>query len=241
MVKKDKSTKSNTANIDRSGKKALLSRVPAYVEKLRQFKKEKFTTISEKNTEISKHGEAAKNDDEYNYFKTAMLGVAPLKKQKNIISKQPNPNIYPHHKAFSDDIEAIIQLTELIDGKGFFDITMTDEYIEGHCQGLDKKVMKTLKQGKLPLQGNIDLHGSNCEEAAFKVKNFISDSISRGFRCVMVVHGKGNNSENKTPVLKEQLHKWLSQGFLRKKVLAFCSAKQYDGGTGATYILLRRR
>ena len=240
-MKKDKPRKSSTANIDSSGKKSIFSQAPAYVEKLRQFKIKESTVIPEKNAGNSKHDKTAENDDENDSFKTAMSGVTPLKGHKNIISKQPDFNIYPPHRAFSDDIEAMIQLTELIDGKGFFDITMTEEYIEGHCTGLDRKVIKTLKQGKLPLQANIDLHGSNCEEAAFKIKNFISDSISRGFRCVLVVHGKGNNSENKTSVLKEQLHKWLSQGFLRKKVLAFCSAKQYDGGTGATYILLRRR
>lgn len=224
-----------------SGKKTLFSRPPVYVEKLKQFKNEKLTIISEKNTEFSRYDKTTENDNEHDFFKTAMTGVTPLKEQKKIISKQPDLNISPHHRAFNDDMEAIIQLAELIDGKGFFDVAMTDEYIEGYCSDLDKKIIKTLKQGKFPIQANIDLHGSNCEEAAFKVKNFISDSIYHGFRCVMIVHGKGNNSENKTSVLKEQLAKWLSQGFLRKKVLAFCSARQYDGGTGATYILLRRR
>ena len=240
-MKKDKPRNSNMANTDNSGKKHPFSQLPVYVEKLKQFKRDKITITFEKNTENSEQNKISENSNEYDSFKTAMSGVTPLKGQKKIISKQPNFNIHPSLRAFNDEIEAMIQLAELIDGKGFFDISMTDEYIEGYYPGLDKKVMKTLKQGKFPIQANIDLHGSNCEEAAFKVKNFISDSISHGFRCVMVVHGKGNNSENKTSALKEQIPKWLSQGFLRKKVLAFCSARQYDGGTGATYVLLRRR
>ena len=241
MTKKDNSRKNNTIKKSDLDKKIPFYQPSANIEKLVQFKKEKFTVVPGKNTEIFKDDEIIENDNEYSSFQTAMSGVIPLKEQKKIISKQPDINIRSPHKAFNDEMETIIQLTELIDGKGFFDITTMGEYIEGCCPGLDKKVMKALKQGEFPIQANIDLHGSNSEEAAFKVKNFISDSVSNGFRCVIIVHGKGSNSEKKTSVLKEQLPGWLSQVFLRKKILAFCSAKQYDGGTGATYILLRRR
>ena len=40
------------------------------------------------------------------------------------------------------------------------------------------------------------------------------------------------------PVLKQKIGNWLQQ---RDEVLAYCSARTCDGGTGAVYVLLKRR
>ncbi|MGV8075436.1 MAG: Smr/MutS family protein, partial [Syntrophobacteraceae bacterium] len=61
-----------------------------------------------------------------------------------------------------------------------------------------------------------------------------------GYRCVLVVPGRGLNSQDKQPVLKNGLIKWLTQTPLNRFVLAFASARSYDGGAGAFYVLLRR-
>ena len=62
-----------------------------------------------------------------------------------------------------------------------------------------------------------------------------------GLRCVLIVHGRGLNSPDSIPVLKERLPVWLNRGSARKIVLGFATARSYDGGTGAIYVLLRRR
>jgi DNA-nicking Smr family endonuclease len=41
--------------------------------------------------------------------------------------------------------------------------------------------------------------------------------------------------------LKTQVIGWLSRGPWRKWVMAYASARSCDGGTGATYVLLRSR
>ena len=51
-----------------------------------------------------------------------------------------------------------------------------------------------------------------------------------------MVHGKGNGSPNSGPVIKRYLDGWLRR---RREILAFCSARACDGGTGAVYVLLR--
>jgi DNA-nicking Smr family endonuclease len=56
-------------------------------------------------------------------------------------------------------------------------------------------------------------------------------------RCVRIIHGKGKSSEGKLPVLKGKVNSWLRQ---RDEVIAFCSARPSDGGTGAVYVLLKR-
>jgi DNA-nicking Smr family endonuclease len=66
------------------------------------------------------------------------------------------------------------------------------------------------------------------------------DAFRDGLRCVLIVHGKGMNSKDQTPVLKERLKTWLARGRVGGVVLAFSSARQVDGGAGALYVLLRR-
>jgi DNA-nicking Smr family endonuclease len=54
---------------------------------------------------------------------------------------------------------------------------------------------------------------------------------------VRVVHGKGLNSKDQAPVLKNLVDRLLRQ---RGDVLAFRSARAGDGGIGAVLVLLRR-
>ena len=56
-------------------------------------------------------------------------------------------------------------------------------------------------------------------------------------RCVCIVHGKGLHSVDGKAVLKSAVNDWLRK---IDDVLAFCSAKNSDGGVGALYVLLRR-
>ena len=67
---------------------------------------------------------------------------------------------------------------------------------------------------------------------------FLDRCGHRGARCVHIIHGKGHGSSNQGPVLKNKVNAWLRQ---REEVLAFCSAQPKDGGTGAVYVLLRRK
>jgi DNA-nicking Smr family endonuclease len=59
--------------------------------------------------------------------------------------------------------------------------------------------------------------------------------LQRDARCLRIVHGKGLRSGASGPVLRQ-----LVNGVLRRtaQVLAFTSARQVDGGTGALYVLL---
>jgi DNA-nicking Smr family endonuclease len=56
---------------------------------------------------------------------------------------------------------------------------------------------------------------------------------------VLIVHGRGLGSKDNVPVLKEKLTAWLTRGAIGRHVLAFTSARPWDGGTGAVYVLLR--
>ena len=101
--------------------------------------------------------------------------------------------------------------------------------------------MQKIKKGQFPVQDYVDLHGLTKQEAEIRMRDFLLQSHRFGLRCVLVVHGRGLNSRDNIPVLKERLPIWLNRGPVKRFVLAFSTAMPYDGGTGAIYILLRKR
>jgi len=178
--------------------------------------------------------------DEYDFL-DAMADVTPLPGNKKRIIPPPGPHIKPAHPAPDDVKETMAHLSDLVKGSIDLDITFSDEYIEGSVKGFSRKLMKQLKRGHFPVQDYIDLHGLTKQEAENEVRDFLLKSHARGHRCVLIVHGRGLNSPESLPVLKEGLPLWLNRGPVRKIVLAFATAKPYDGGTGAIYVLLKRR
>ncbi|MCB9645323.1 MAG: Smr/MutS family protein [Deltaproteobacteria bacterium] len=141
---------------------------------------------------------------------------------------------------YDEDAEALAELASLVDGTGRFDISDSDEFIEGCMEGLDRRILQKLKRGDFAFQSHLDLHGMMREDARSAVDKFIADQRVAGRRCVLIVHGRGHNSKDQIPVLKGLLKNWLERGRIAKSVLAFCTARPHDGGAGAMYVLLRR-
>lgn len=139
-----------------------------------------------------------------------------------------------------DHFEALADLRELVEGKGVFTIQYTDEYMEGVAPGVDRRLAQRLHQGDFSVQAHLDLHGYTVEEAKNALDGFLTNAYTTGRRCLRVVHGRGHNSPDNRPVLKEQVQFWLSHGRLSRLVLAFATAPAVDGGAGAVYVLLRR-
>lgn len=103
--------------------------------------------------------------------------------------------------------------------------------------GLNRRVFRNLKRGRYRIEDELDLHGLFAREARQSVAAFLNEAREHEHLCVRIVHGKGHRSNAQGPVLKGLLDHWLRQ---RDDVLAFCSARPADGGTGAVYVLLKR-
>lgn len=177
--------------------------------------------------------------DDPTLFARAMAGVSVMPHgHDERIGNAPKPARPPDPN--SEEAEALAALSDLVTGTAAFDITDTDEYVEGAVVGLDPRVTRKLRRGDFAWQRWIDLHGMIVPDAHVAVERFLLDAFRDGLRCVLIVHGKGMNSKDQTPVLKERLKTWLARGRLGKVVLAFSSARQVDGGAGALYVLLRR-
>ncbi|MDR2406204.1 MAG: Smr/MutS family protein [Deltaproteobacteria bacterium] len=189
--------------------------------------------------ELSQNPEHTNQVTEAQEFLMAMDGVTPLKTPaKRLIPTPPDPNDF-NSKPVNEDLEVIQHLNDLVAGFLDFDISFSDEFIEGHVKGLPDKLTRSLKEGALPIEDRLDLHGHSLEAARQALSKFISVSSFFGKKTVLIIHGRGLRSPDKNPVLKSNLENLLLKSHIKKYILAFCSARPCDGGTGASYVLLR--
>lgn len=132
-------------------------------------------------------------------------------------------------------------LQDFMDGKLEFALNATEDYVEGHILGIDLMTVGKLQSRQYSPEAHIDLHGLNAEQAYHNLVAFFRNSYQRGLRTVLVVTGKGKNSVNGMPVLRNKVQEWFTKDPFRRVVIAFCTAKQEDGGTGALYVLIRKQ
>ena len=171
-------------------------------------------------------------------FLEAMADVEPINRE-NRIEPICAPCVSIDSESDTED-ETLQQLSNLVNSGEGFVIADTPEYIEGTGFNIHPEISKRLHRGDFSIQSHIDLHGFDVEDARKSFEIFLKDSITTGKRAVLVVHGRGLSSPGK-PVLKTKVIEWLTRGPWRKWVIAFSSARSCDGGTGATYVLLRQR
>ncbi len=173
-------------------------------------------------------------------FLDAMADVKPLDARERDRVAQPAPAI-PSREVTHPDAEALAELCDLVTGAAPFDITDSDEYVEGTMIGLDPRLLRRLRAGEFAYQAHLDLHGLTSQEARTEVEAFLTRAYQDGKRCVLIIHGRGRNSKDQIPVLKSRLTAWLARGQSARRILAFTSARACDGGVGAVYVLLRRQ
>jgi DNA-nicking Smr family endonuclease len=190
---------------------------------------------------------APADGDEQASFAAAMADVRPLRPRSRIdapasrIDAPAPATLTTTRTVVDEDAETLAALSDLVTGNGHFDISDSTEYVEGTVVGLDPRILRRLRRGEFAYQAMIDLHGMSSATARVEVERFIMAAVAEGHREVLIVHGRGRNSKDNVPVLKERLKSWLARGRIGRNILAFTSARPADGGAGALYVLLRRR
>jgi len=168
-------------------------------------------------------------------FDKAMNGVAPLAARgREVPRKRPVP------AAATGGRSPAVIMQEILNGRIEFALHNTREYLEGSVVGVDPHVVARLKAGALSPEAHIDLHGLNAEQARESLSAFIQNAYQRNMRTVLVITGRGKNSPEGFAVLRNLISVWLTHEPFKRVVLAFCSARQTDGGLGALYVLLRK-
>jgi DNA-nicking Smr family endonuclease len=180
-----------------------------------------------------KESSNTKTDQEI--FSEAMADVKEIKEFRKIPPKI-SPKIKPIPVTKDDSIEI---LKQIVQGVGKIRLSDTGEYIEWVSPHIRKDIAQKLHEGNFSVQDHIDLHGMTLLEAEEAFSDFFSEAVKKRLFCIKVIHGRGLRSPQR-PVLKEALKKWL-HGTFRKSVLAYSTAKDCDGGLGATYIILKAK
>src|SRR5215472_4952671 len=135
--------------------------------------------------------------------------------------------------------EVHARLRELVE-EARFEVTDDGRRVEGRRVDLPPAEVRKLRQGALPVDARLDLHGLSAADAQASLERFLADKRARGERCVLVIHGRGEHSPSGVGVLRGEIAAWLSQGRASSHVAAFATATREDGGQGALYVLLRR-
>lgn len=173
-------------------------------------------------------------EDDIRLFRDAIAGTKPLGVEPRVPEQRRKPR--PAARFTREDEAAALRESMLSD----IDETESNSghAMRYHRPSVGRRTMRRLARGRFAVQAEIDLHGMTVAEARPRLADFIEHAARSGKRCVRVVHGKGLGSGQRGPVLKQAVNRWLRRWNV---VLAFCSTRQVDGGTGALYVLLEDR
>ena len=179
--------------------------------------------------------QALREQQERNVFASAVGPVQGLRHNGRAVVERARPAPHPHQRE-RDEREAMREaLSDEVDVES---LLLTDDGLSFRRVGIGPDVPARLRRGQWALQGELDLHGLTREAARERLVAFLREAHRRGQRCVRVVHGKGNGSPGRQPVLKEKVQRWLAQ---RSEVIAFAQASGAQGGAGALLVLLAPR
>lgn len=171
------------------------------------------------------------SDEEVREFRQAVRGVKPLRHAPRIQHrKKPAPRAQFRRLGEAQVLEESLTLSA-----ADLDVEFGEELLFRRL-GIQDAVMRRLRRGWYRVETELDLHGLTVPEAKVALRDFLARAIARQARCVRIIHGKGRGSGPRGPVIKQAVNVILRR---TDAVMAFCSARQVDGGTGAIYVLLR--
>jgi DNA-nicking Smr family endonuclease len=166
-------------------------------------------------------------------FARAVGPVQPVKAARRAarpavaIDATPRQRLADEARALASTLSDELDVSTLLD---------TDDALSYRREGIGPDVLPRLRRGQWSVQRHLDLHGMTREVAREALAQFIRQAARDGLRCVRIVHGKGNGSPGREPVLKSKVRAWLVQ---KDAVIAFAQAPAQDGGHGAVLVLLQ--
>ncbi len=99
-----------------------------------------------------------------------------------------------------------------------------------------KKRVSRRKILSMPVQDSLDLHGLRKKDVEEELHLFLTSAHRRGFKKVLIIHGKGLHSKGGVSVLTPVVEELLRESSV---VLDFGRGKSQDGGSGATWVALK--
>jgi DNA-nicking Smr family endonuclease len=176
---------------------------------------------------------AQQAERERHLFSHSVGRVQALPQTRRAELSKPAPAPEPRQRALD---EKAVLASSLSDGFDVDSLLETDDTLSYRRADIGPDVLSKLRRGGWAIQAELDLHGLRRDEARDQLAAFVRSAAQRGLRCLRVVHGKGNGSPGREPVLKTKVRSWLVQ---KQEVIAFVQARASEGGNGALIVLLR--
>ncbi|MEO6186320.1 MAG: Smr/MutS family protein [Steroidobacteraceae bacterium] len=171
------------------------------------------------------------DEEDRTLFRHAMRGVRRLKVTRPALQgTRPNPRA----RFARADRRAVLQ-ESLGLGSPLDPVEESGDALLFRRPAITEATFRRLRSGHYRVDGEIDLHGLTATMVEPALREFLADAIQQRARVLRVIHGKGLRSGNRGPVLK-----LVASSYLQRvgAVLAFASAREVDGGSGAILVLL---
>jgi len=173
-------------------------------------------------------------------FAKAMAGVKPLAGRK----PRQSHAVIPRPKAEEplESQKGSLPSASLRAGAAFRMTAARELTVQD--QGFDRDVSRQLSRGKLVPQDALDLHGMTLAGAERAVSDFLDRAAARDLRIVLIVTGKGLRLQGGRMLggrIRAEFLGWLERADNHRRVRGVRPAHARHGGSGAFYVLLRRR
>mgnify|MGYP001206340649 CR=1 FL=1 len=184
-----------------------------------------------------------KSDDDTVLWQRVITGVTPL---KSTIELAEFATIFGHSDSVAPPVAkpsgrmrkpAVNPVRPLIAARPSAQVKKANpvDLRQGERAGIDGRTQRRLFRGDVPFERWVDLHGLTAARAESRLTEFIETAARDGCRCVLVITGKGAG------ILRGHVPDWLKRQPLSWYILAIAEARPHDGGSGALYVLLRRK
>jgi DNA-nicking Smr family endonuclease len=183
------------------------------------------------------------NEDDASALSMAMQGVKPLSNDRpgRVTAKTPRVQsrtamVVPFGRSAEDEARA--RLDDLVAFEVNFRIETEGGFVRAARADAQPRVVRELGR-RTRASETLDLHGHNQREAHDAVVSFVRQSHKKGLSVLCIVHGKGQHSEGGLGVLRDVVVKALTETGASQLVMAFVTAPEALGGSGAMLVELK--
>ncbi len=168
-------------------------------------------------------------DDEEKFWEDTVAGIRKI-----------SSNLVVSHKIKSHTAKKEESIP-FVSHSGFTDNLQLSDF-----HNVDASTAKKIKRNSFKIEAKLDLHGYTLDQAYTAVRNFVFSCYNGGKRCIIIVTGKGVHKDNDNifstgGVLRDSVPVWLNDADIRPLILSVNNPAEKLGGTGALYIILRRK
>jgi DNA-nicking Smr family endonuclease len=184
-------------------------------------------------------------EDEAMALSLAMQGVKPLVDAKASRVPANTPRVTTRTAQLapfgaSAEDEARRRLDQLVASDVSFQIERERDFVSGLRQDAQPRVLRELKR-RTSAHATLDLHGMTQPQAREAVVALVRSAVKQGLSVLCLVHGKGHHSEGGLGVLRDVALGALTESGAAPHVLAFVTAPELLGGSGALLVEIKSR